>query len=282
VVAVGDDVEGFQPGDRITTIRAGKTIGDPRFGAFQKYALASVSSTAKLPVSVKLEDGATAILNLAAITSALHLHLGLSLPDLAGRPLPKGKKVLIYGGTSSCGGLAINYATAAGYGVVTTSSPKHKVYVESLNPDYIIDHTQDQDALLDEVKKQGPYDAIFDTIGIPPVTNLLFDYLSSMGGGAYNTIIPPVGGEMPTPANVERNFAPYSFAFGEPKNQELARWFYEEYVPKGLESGLIVATRPQLVEGGLESVQNALDAMDQNQVSGHKLILYPSGTPASS
>jgi hypothetical protein len=89
-----------------------------------------------------------------------------------------------------------------------------------------------------------------------------------MGGGAYNTIIPPVGGEKPTPANVERKFAPYSFAFDEPRNRELARWFYEDYVPKGLESRLIVATRPQLVEGGLESVQNALNAMDQNQVSG--------------
>jgi NADPH:quinone reductase-like Zn-dependent oxidoreductase len=281
-VAVGDDVEGFQPGDHITTIRAGKAVGDPRFGAFQKYALASVSSTAKLPTAVKLEDGATSILNLAAITSALHIHLGLDLPDLSAKPSPKGKKLLIYGGASSCGGLAIKCATTAGYEVVTTSSPKHKAYVESLNPDYIIDHTQAPDTLLNEVTRQGPYDAIFDTIGIPPVTNLLFDYLSSVGGGFYNTIIPPVGGEKPMPANVERKFAPYSFAFSEPKNQKLSRWFYEEYVPKGLESGLIVATRPQLVGGGLESVQHALDLVDQNQVSGHKLILYPSGNPASS
>jgi NADPH:quinone reductase-like Zn-dependent oxidoreductase len=281
-VAVGDDVERFQPGDRITTIRAGKAVGDPRFGAFQKFALASASSTAKLPVSVKLEDGAAAILNLAAITSALHIHLGLDLPDLSGKPSPKGKKVLIYGGTSSCGGLAIKYATTAGYEVVTTSSPKHKDYVELLNPNRIIDHTQAPDALLDEVKEQGPYDAIFDAIGIPPVTNLMFDYLGSLGGGSYNTTTHPVGGEKPIPAHVERKLAPYSFAFNEPKNQKLARWFYEEYVPKGLESGLIVATRPQLVEGGLESVQHALDMMDQNQVSGHKLILYPSGQPPSS
>jgi hypothetical protein len=165
--------------------------------------------------------------------------------------------------------------------VVTTSSPKHKAYVESLSPGHIIDHTQGPDALLSEIKEQGPYDAIFDTIGIPPVTNLLFDYLESVGGGSYNTIIPPLGGERPTPANVERKFAPYNWAFEEPKHEKLARWFYEEYVPKGLESGLIVATRPQLVEGGLEKVQHALDLMDQYQVSGHKLILYPSGKPAS-
>jgi threonine dehydrogenase-like Zn-dependent dehydrogenase len=283
VEAVGDGVEKFQPGDRVATIRTGETLGDPRFGAFQKFALASASSTSKLPSSVVIEDSATAILNLATITSALHIHLGLDLPSLSGSPSPKGKTVLIYGGTSSCGGLAVKYATTAGYRVVTTTSPQHKAYVESLGAEsaHIIDHTQGPDALLADIKKQGPYDAIFDTIGIPSVTNLLFDYLGSLGGGSYNTTIPPLGGEKPTPPKVERKFAPYNRAFEEPKNEQLAHWFYEEYVPKGLESGLIIATRPQLVVGGLEKVQHALDLMDQYQVSGHKLILYPGAKPAS-
>lgn len=281
VEAVGAGVSQFKPGDRVATIRSGKTLGDPRFGAFQKFALASVDSTSKLPASVALEAGATAILNLAAITSALSVHLGLERPPLSGPPEPKGKKVLIYGGTSSCGGLATKYATTAGYDVVTTSSPQHRAFVESLGPAHIIDHTQPPDALLQQLKEHGPYDAIFDTIGIPPVTNLVYDYLASVGGGSYNTIIPPIGGEKPVPANVERKFAPYSWAFEEPQHLQFARWFYEEYVPKGLESGLIVPTRPQVVPGGLDQVQHALDLMDQYKVSGHKLILYPWGKPAS-
>lgn len=275
-------MEGFQPGDHITTLRAGKVLGDPRFGAFQKYALASASFTTKLPAAVALVDGATTILNIAAVTSALHVHLGLDLPSLAGAISPKGKKVLIYGGTSSCGDLAIKFASTAGYVVVTTSSPKHKSYVQSLSPGHIIDHTQTTGALLAEIKRQGPYDAIFDTIGTPPVTNLMYDYLSSVGGGSYNTVTPPSGAEKPMPSNVERKFAPYNFIFADPRYEKLARWFNEEYVPKGLESGLILATRPQLVEGGLEEVQHALDLMDQGQVSGHKLILYPNGRLGSS
>lgn len=276
VETVGPGVKNFQSGDRVVTLRTNKNAGDSRFGSFQKYALASASSTAKLPSSVTLEDGATTILNLAAITSALHVHLGLDLPSLSGEPSSTGKKILIYGGTSSCGGLAIKYATTAGYEVVTTSSPKHQAYVESLKPSYIIDHTQTPDAVVAEIAAKGPYHAIFDSIGTPPVTNLLFDYLGSLGGGSYNTIIPPLGGEKPTPSGVERKFAPYSWAFEEPQREELAHWFYEKYVPQGLEKGLIVATRPQVIEGGLEKVQYALDMMDQSQVSGHKLILYPS------
>lgn len=235
-----------------------------------------------MPAAVALEDGATAILNIAAVTSALHVHLGLGLPSLSGTISPNSKKVLIYGGTSSCGGLAIKFASTAGYGVVTTSSPKHKSYVQSLSPGHIIDHIQTPDALLAEIEQQGPYDAIFDTIGTPPVTNLLYDYLSSVGGGSYNTIIPLSGAEKPIPPKVERKFAPYNFIFADLKYEKLARWLYKEYVPKGLESGLILATRPQLVEGGLEEVQHALDLMDRGQVSGHKLILYPNGRLGSS
>lgn len=284
VEAVGTDVTAFQPGDRIVTLRSFKTLGDARFGAFQQYALASTSSTAKLPSSVPLEHGATTILNLAAVTSALHVHLDLDLPTidfspLSGKPLAnKNKKVLIYGGTSSAGSLAIQSAAAAGYTVVTTSSPQHRAYVESLSPAaHIIDHTQFRGSLLAEIAAYGPYTAIFDTIGIPSVTNLFFEYLTSVGGGSYDTLIPLLGGENPTPANVQRRFAPYTATLGDPKHAGLGRWFYDEYLPRGLASGLIRATRPQVVEGGLQAVQTGLDLMKSGQVSGHKLVLYPNG-----
>lgn len=261
-------------------MRIGKTLGDARFGAFQKLALASATSTSKLPPSAPLNGAATALLNLAAVASALTIHLGLDPPSLSGAASPKGKTVLIYGGSSSTGGLATKYASSAGYTVVTTASPAHRAFVESLNPAHIIDHTQPPAAMQHQLAHHGPYAAIFDAIGLPPVTNQLFDYLASVGGGAYNTVIPPLGGEKPTPPGVERRFAPYSFAFAEPANADFARWFYNEYVPRGLESGLVVPTRPQVVEGGLEQVQYALDLMDQGKVSGRKLVLYPWGEPA--
>jgi NADPH:quinone reductase-like Zn-dependent oxidoreductase len=275
IETVGAEVNTFQTGDRVAVILDSKTHSNPRFGAFQKFALAKVSSISKLPPSVTLEAGASVILNLATIVSALTIHLALDKPPFSGSPKAKNEKVLIYGGSSSCGGLATKYAATAGYEVVTTSSPQHHTFVESLGPAHIIDHTQPTDVILQKVKQYGPYIAIFDAIGLPPITNLLFDYLDSVDGGKYNTIIPQLGGEKPTPPNVERIFAAYPWDFEDPKNEETSRWFFEEYLPRGLESGLIVPTRPQVVEGGLEKVQDALNLMDQNKVSGHKLILYP-------
>lgn len=274
VDSVGASASTFQPGDTIAAIRPPAQIGNPHFGAFQKYALATVSSSSKLPSSVPIAGAAATILNLAAVVSALSIHLKLLRPPLDGKPQPQGQKVLIYGGSSSCGGLAVKYAVTAGYTVITTSSPQNRDFVSSLGPAHIIDHTLPSSSIVAELESHGPFSAIFDTIGLAPVTDIMSAYLSSLGGGTYNTLIPPMGNK-PIPTNVERKFAPYSWAFEEEANKEIARWFYEEYVPKGLKSGLIVPTRQHVVKGGLGKVQGALDLMMQGGISGHKLVMDP-------
>lgn len=275
VLSVGPKVTSLKPGDRITVGRGSKNLADSRFGAHQKYALAEVSYSSKLLPGTSFESGATTMLNLATVVAALSIHLGLDRPPLFGSAKPNGKKVFIYGGSSPSGGLAIKYAATAGYTVVTTSSPHNHDFVQSLGPAYIIDHTAPADKVGEEIRQQGPYDAILDTIGVPPVTNLIVKYLSSIGGGVYNTLIPLLGAENPIPENVERRFASYGWAFEDESQHEFSLWFFDEYLPKGLESGLIVPTRSQVVEGGLENVQHALDLMAEGAVSGKKLIMYP-------
>lgn len=277
VEKVGPEVQGFKAGDRVATVRDGPKAGDPRFGAYQQYALASQTSTAKLGEEVALESGASSILNLAAVATALSIHMGLDRPSLeAGKPAAStGKKVLIYGGSSSAGGLATCYATAAGYEVVTTSSPQHKDYVSSLGATTILDHTQPGSTVTQEIASHGPYTAIFDTIGLAPVTDILVSYLESIGGGVYYSVGAP---DKPLPAGVEKRFAPYSLSMDKPEHAEFRTWFYSELVPKGLQSRVIKPTRPQWLEGegGLEQAQTALDLMFQDKVSGRKLLLDPS------
>ena len=264
----------FKPGEKIATIRPPKEIGNPDFGAFQRYGLATIAASSLIPPSVTLHAASATILNLATVVSALSIHLKLARPPLTGDPTHQGKKVLIYGGSSSCGGLAIKYAVSAGYTVVTTSSPKNKDFVSFLGPAHIIDHTLTAGEIVAELQAQGPYNAIFDTIGVATVTDIMSEYLSSIGGGEYNTLIPPMGNK-PLPANVERKFAPYNWAFAEEQNKEISKWLFEDYLPRGLESGLIVPTRQHVVGGGLGRVQEVLDLMLAGGVSGHKLVMNP-------
>lgn len=275
VESVGAGVTRFSPGDNVAVIRAESTLDDARFGAFQQYALAYADSTSKLLPGTTLVAGAATILNLATVTSALTVFLGLDRPALAGSAQHNGKKVLIYGGSSSSGGLAIRYATGAGYEVVTTSSPKNHDFVSSLGPAIVIDHTQPTSKVAVDLREYGPYHKILDTIGLPPVTNIMTEYLSSIGGGSYNSLVPALGSENPIPNNVERKFESYGWIYDQPQHKELREWFYNELVPQGLATGIIIPTRPQWVKGGLEKTQHALDLMDRGEVSGHKLVMDP-------
>jgi len=273
VESVGPDVTDFKPGDRIATIRDGPKAADPRFGAYQQYALASQTSTSKLPNGITLEACAASILNLAAVAAALSIYIGLDRPLLASKVEANGKKILIYGGSSSSGGLATSYAIAAGYEVITTSSPKNKDFVQSLGVSTIIDHSQPSGELLSNIRSHGPYDTIFDTIGLPPVADLLAEYLHSVGGGTYYSLNAP---EKPLPDGVQCKFAPYSLALDKPEHQEFRAWFYTELVPRGLQMNIIVPTRPQWVDGGLGRAQEALDQMAAGNVSSRKLLMDPS------
>ncbi|KAH8433861.1 uncharacterized protein LDX57_011498 [Aspergillus melleus] len=161
---VGSNVTDLKPGDRIASTRGAKAVGDPRLGAYQKYALASVSSSSKVSADVDFQGAATSIMNLVTVVSALSIHIGLDRAPLSGKPEPKNKTVLIYGGSSSTGGLAVRYAVTVGYTVVTTSSPQNRQFVESLDPAYIIDHTAPAETIAKELRSQGPFDRIFDAI----------------------------------------------------------------------------------------------------------------------
>ncbi|KAK4940570.1 hypothetical protein LTR10_019329 [Elasticomyces elasticus] len=273
VESVGPDVSSFKPGDEVATVRDGSKGGDPRFGAYQQYALASQTSTAKLPHGVTLETGATSILNLAAVATALSIYMGLDRPSFTSKAEANGKKILIYGGSSPAGGLATSYATAAGYEVITTSSPKNKDFVQSLQPSIIIDHTQPGEEILSNIRSHGPYEAIFDAIGSSDVTEVLAEYLTSIGGGSYNSLNVSEG---PLPANVERKFAPYSLSMDKPEHADFRTWFYTELVPKGLQTGIITPTRPQWIDGGLGQAQKALDLMMEGKISSRKLLTDPS------
>lgn len=259
----------------MAVIRPHDKLNDPRFGAFQQYALGCADTTAKLPASAMLESGASAVLNLATVTAACSFFLGLDRPSLDGPKAPTGKRVLVYGGSSSCGGLAVRYAAAAGYQVVTTSSPRNHDYVASLGPVAVINHCQSSEEVIAELRAQGPYYRILDTIGVPSVTDIIAGYLSSTGGGSYNTLVPVLPGAKPIPDNVECRFESYSWIFDNPEHEEFRKWYYDVLLPQGLASAVIIPTRSQWISGGLENAQHALDLMGRGEVSGHKLMMDP-------
>ena len=274
VEKVGSSVTTFKAGDHVAVKRSSALSNPPSAGAFQHHVLADSRTTAKLQDNTAFSAGAAAIVNLATAASALHLFLKLDHPapppDL--NPANKAKKVLIYGGSSNTGGYAVQFACNAGYTVVTTSSPQHTAFVSSLGAGRVIDHTQPESSIISELKVEGPYDAVFDSIGLPPVTAIIGQVMKEKGGVFYSTL-PPMG-QVELPENVERRFESFPLALEKPENEGFREWYYGGLGPF-LATGNDKMSAPEKMErvsGGLEGIQEGLDKLMKG-VSGKKLIV---------
>jgi NADPH:quinone reductase-like Zn-dependent oxidoreductase len=199
--------------------------------------------------------------------------MDLERPPLDGKAKANGKTLLVYGGSSNVGGLAVKYGSDAGYKVITTSSPANKLFVETRCPAYIVDHTDTPEKVIAELKARGPYNAIFDAIGTPAATVIIGVLLSETGGVYYSTL--PSGKDDKLPENVEKRFATYGGKFNEPANRHIKKWYMEEYLPQGLNNGSIFPNKILKLDGGLRSVQEALDRLFSGSASGVKIVVNP-------
>ncbi|KAJ5390160.1 alcohol dehydrogenase [Penicillium cataractarum] len=274
VTSTGPDVISVKPGDRVVVARWGQTGSDNKFGALQKYALALEENTLKLEPEISFEDASGVIANLATVVSALNIYMGLSLPPITGKALPNGKRVLVYGGSSAVGGLAVKYASDAGYEVVTTSSTANKKLVEERNAAHIIDHCQPKEDLLRELRGHGPYEGIFEAIGSQTTTQLVVELLRETGGQFFSTSPSPGDGQIPN--NVQKKWAGYSETLASQEaNRELRAWYLERYLPEALKNRSVWPNPALWLKGGLNSTQEALDLLYDGKVSGKKIFLNP-------
>lgn len=274
VEAVGANVTYVKPGDRVVVL-APLDLSDSRAGHFQEYYIAFPRYTSKIPAGVSLEAASAVPANIATVVSVLLSLHGPERPSPDGkRAAPNGKKLLVYGGSSSVGGYAIKYAADLGYDVVTTSSPQNSDFVAALGASAVVDHTQPVDEIVAELKAKGPFEAAIDAVGTPEPTVILGRVLA--GGATIFSMLPEVGdaAAYKRPEDVKRVYQSWPSVLDAQGQEELLEWVYHVYIPEGLESGAIVPTRTAEVPGGIDGIQGVLDKSLQGGVSGKRLITY--------
>jgi NADPH:quinone reductase-like Zn-dependent oxidoreductase len=274
VEAVGAQVTHFQVGERVVVSKKLGVIGN-QYGAYQRYVVVADIMVSKVPVGIDSAIPASLMMNLTCVVGLFTGRLGLDRPSLGGSVPPKGLKVLAYGGSSSFGGLSVQYLSQAGYTVSTTSSPKHRNFVSKLGAATVIDHTIEPEALVNELVAEGPYDIVVDTISLPSTVGVTARVLTAQGGGKLYAMQPAFGPEM-LPEGVTRVFEPWSESLYEEKNRGLQEWVVQTYLPQGLSRGAITPLPTEKVDGGLKRVNEALDRL-QKGVSGVRLVADPWG-----
>ncbi len=145
VRAVGAEVKGFAPGDRVLS-----RLERERMGALAERVAAAESVVAHLPDEVDFDDAAT--LPLAGLTALQALREQAELKA--------GESVLILAGAGGVGSLAIQIAKILGAKVLATTSTRNVQFVKDLGADEVIDYTRE-----DVAARARGVDVIFDTLG---------------------------------------------------------------------------------------------------------------------
>lgn len=292
VVQVGNKIVRFKVGDRVLgqAQSTDKTINSAAYGAFQLYTVLLERNSSPIPDTTSFESAS--VMPLAFTTAAAGLfekdQLGLQYPQLD--PKSTGKTVLVWGGSTSVGCNAIQLAVAAGYEVVSTSSPKNFDLLRSLGATEVFDYNDP--CSVDKIVKfmEGRECAGALSIGEDAVFRCL-DALSSCKSGKHIAMA-----TYPIPAQPKRlvalqivwSFATSmisiaiksrlrdiktSFIYGSVAHSPVGEAVYADFLPEALARGKFrPAPEPMIVGEGLEAIQRALD-IHKKGVSARKVVV---------
>ncbi|CDO74510.1 hypothetical protein BN946_scf184979.g65 [Trametes cinnabarina] len=281
VEAVGEGVTAFKRGDRI--LYEGKSLSDDDdLATFQQYTLVSTDFAAKvsLPDSLTFEQGAT--IPLALTTGAVGLYHQKEGPVftppwvVGGRGKYAGTPIVVIGGASTVGSLAIQLARLSGFSpIITTASLKNTALLKGFGATHVLDRNLSAAALREEVAKiaGGPVLTVFDAIALPETQNAAFELLAP--GGKLLLALPPSLDEAKAKDAQGRTafhvFGPIQY----PHNEEFGKRLFAE-VTALLAAGDIKPLRVELVPGGLGGIVAGLDKLRNDQALG---LLMPVELP---
>lgn len=273
VVEVGPNVTRFKVGDRVLGHACGFTTNNAPGAAFQHYVVLMTNMAAKIPDRMSFEEASVLPLCFSTAASGLFQkeYLALQLPSTP--PKPTGQSLLIWGGATSVGSNAVQLAVAAGYEVITTSSPKNFAFVTSIGASKVFDYASPTifSELIHAFKGKKIAGA-FNVTGISGgagggAIKACCDVLLAVNGGGF--VASAMRYEGPLPEGIKNKMI-----FGSDiKKNEISEAVYGNFLEEALENGTFKAAPEALVVGkGLESVQEAFEVQKRG-VSARKVVV---------
>ncbi|MEM7592444.1 MAG: zinc-dependent alcohol dehydrogenase family protein [Cyanobacteria bacterium P01_A01_bin.83] len=151
--AVGDDVEKFELGDRVSTIPA---FSMQEYGVYGEYAIVPAYAVSHYPENLTVEEAASIWMQYITAYGAL-IHYG---------NLKQGDYVLLTAATGGLGVAAIQIARMVGaISIATTRKESKRKFLESQNSDRIIvTDSEDLETKVMEITEGQGTDLIFDAV----------------------------------------------------------------------------------------------------------------------
>ncbi|KAL4940481.1 hypothetical protein BDV06DRAFT_196588 [Aspergillus oleicola] len=283
VEEVGKDVKKpFKKGDRVCGFVHGANTVQPEDGAFAEYIVAKGDLQMRIPDNLSFEEASTLGVGIVTVGQSLYQSLKLALPT---EPTKTPETLLIYGGSTATGTLAIQFAKLSGYKVLTTCSPHNFELVKSLGADEVFDYKDPEAAAKIREYTNDDLKLVLDTISLKPSADFCDNAISTKGGEYTALLNIQIERE-----NVNDRWTlgytcvGEAFDFGKthwpakPEDKEFAEGF-AVIVDKLLAEGKIKVHKPNVGEDGLKGVLEGLQLLKEDKVSGEKLVYNVADTP---
>ncbi|KAK3111725.1 hypothetical protein LTR53_012732 [Teratosphaeriaceae sp. CCFEE 6253] len=264
----------WRKGDRIASMVHGVNSANAEDGSFGEYLLAKGHLGMKIPENVSDEEASTLGVGITTVGQGLYQSLGINLPGQgkAGYPL------LVYGGSTATGTLAIQFGVLSGCDVITTCSERNFELVKSLGASAAFSYQDPDVAKKIREHTNDQLTKVFDCISEGDSPKICSEAISSKGG-VVSYLLPAKHERK----NVENKATLGYTIFGEgfnfagndiPASKEDATKGGEfwELAEKLLAEKKIQVHPPRLEKGGLQGVFDGLQQLKEGKVSGVKLV----------
>ncbi|KAJ5263145.1 zinc-binding oxidoreductase ToxD [Penicillium angulare] len=264
----------WRKGDRIAAFVHGCNATNLEDGCFAEFAVAKGYLQMKIPDNLSDEQAATLGVGLTTVGLALYQSLGLPLPPSN----PCGVPVLIYGGSTATGSLAIQFAALSGLKVITTCSPRNFVFVQKLGASKAFNY---KDSACGANIRKFTNDALeltFDCISHENSAKICCEAISSDRGKLCS--LNPTAHPRTDVKNIHTlayTVNDEDFEMGnslipaKPDDLEFGKMFWELATKLIAESK--ISTHPILAcTGGLEGVLHGINQLREGKVSRKKLV----------
>ena len=288
ILQVGAGVTWFKPGDRVAGFAYGYNPDNKSMGAFANIVLASEDFALKIPPGWTFEQGATLGTVVSTAGFALsHYYLDIPLPD--DRTKENSEKhdeyILVSGGNTATGMVAIQLLHLAGFKPVATCSPSSAVMVRSLGAVATFDYRSPTCGADIRSFTGDTLARVLDCVTSAETTSMCYAAIGSRGG-RYVSLDPVSAHVKYTRRDVSADWAialamfgyPVRLAgvYGRPANPALRglgrRVFHmaEALIAQGALRGPRFTVRPS----GLAAVEEGIENLRKGRVTGGKLV-YP-------
>jgi NADPH:quinone reductase-like Zn-dependent oxidoreductase len=244
-------------------------------GSFAEYIMVKADICIKVPSSISMEQAATLGIGITTIGQTLYRSLDLPLPpSLTATPF----SILIYGGNTATGSLAIQFAKLSGLEVITTSSPANFPRMKSLGASAVFDYNSPTVGKDIRATTKNKLAYVFDCQSDTGSTAICEQAIGEKGGKIVSLLYARL-----ERADVSSVFTLAYTAFGETFDLFGKSWTADEeelafsarfwsLAQELLEQGKIKTHPVEVREGGLEGVLQGLDEMRQGKIKGKKLV----------